>query len=356
MHKKSGIALLAGVTALLAAIGFAACEDNVDSHVAKKSLEYTLSEDGTYYAVTGIGTCTSTEIEIDSTYNDLPVTSIGSRAFTRCSSLTEITIPNSVTSIGDYAFWNCNALTNITIPNSTTSIGEGAFEYCSSLTSIAIPNSVTSIGNGAFNECIRLTTVNFDATECVKTGSVYSPIFSNCSELTTIHLGDSVKSIPDYAFYDCGKITEITVPNSLTSIGKSAFEYCSSLASITVEEDNPNYASQSGVLYNKEKTQIVYVPTAIEGPITIPNSLTSIEDHLFSDCSSLTEITIPNSVTSIGERAFERCSSLASISFQGTKDEWNAIEKGEAWNDDTGDYTVQCSNGKLDKNGNEITE
>ncbi|MBO5745452.1 MAG: leucine-rich repeat domain-containing protein, partial [Clostridia bacterium] len=103
---------------------------------ASLDLEYTLSDDGTYYIISGIGTCTDSDIVIPSTYNDKPVVSIGDVSFGFCFSLTSVTIPNSVTSIGDYSFVGCTSLTSITLPESVTSIGNFAFQKCSGLRTI----------------------------------------------------------------------------------------------------------------------------------------------------------------------------------------------------------------------------
>ena len=167
------------------------------------------------------------------------------------TSVTSITIPNSVTSIGLQAFYNCTSLTSITIPNSVTSIGTWAFAFCTSLTSITIPNSVTSIGEYAF---------------------------SNCRGLASITIPNSVTSIGTWAFAYCTSLTSITIPNSVTSIEEYAFNNCSGLSTLT-----------------------------------IPNSVTSIGNGAFSGCTGLTSINIPNSVTSIGGYAFEGCTSLTSI-------------------------------------------
>ncbi|MBO5869220.1 MAG: leucine-rich repeat protein [Clostridia bacterium] len=240
-------------------------ESEIPEDVAD-GLEFTLSDDGTYYIVTDCDESV-TEVVIPAEYNGLPVKEIGGYAFGDCETLTSITIPDSVTSIGWSAFSDCSSLTSITIPNSVTSIGNYAFDSCSSLTSITIPDSVTSIGWGAF---------------------------TSCSSLTSINIPDSVTSIGDDAFYGCSSLTSITIPDSVTSIGEWAFRSCSSLTSIT-----------------------------------IPDSVTSIGWSAFSSCSSLTSITIPDSVTSIGEWAFEDCDSLTDIYCEvesqpdGWEEDWN---------------------------------
>ena len=217
----------------------------------------------------------------DVTYN---VTSIGYYAFSDCSGLTSVTIPNSVTSIGYYAFYYCSGLTSVTIPNSVTSIGSEAFYGCSGLTSVTIPNSVTSIDSYAFY---------------------------GCSGLTSITIPNSVTSIGSEAFYGCSGLTSVTIPNSVTSIGSGAFSGCSGLTSIKVEDNNAKYDSRNNcnaIIEKSSNTLIVGCKNTI-----IPNSVTSIGGSAFRDCSGLTSITIPNSVTSIASSAFYGCSGLTSI-------------------------------------------
>ena len=222
------------------------------------------------------------EVEYDS--KRYSVTSIGDWAFVECSGLTSVTIGNSVTSIGDYAFLRCSGLTSVTIPNSVTSIGEYAFEGCSGLTSVTIPNSVTSIGSSAF---------------------------SGCSGLTSVTIPNSVTSIGYAAFSGCSGLTSVTIPNSVTSIRRGAFCDCSGLTSISVEKGNSNYDSRdncNAIIATATNTLIAGCMNTI-----IPNSVTSIGRSAFSGCSGLTSVTIPNSVTSIGSSAFEGCSGLTSV-------------------------------------------
>ncbi len=250
---------------------------------------------------------------------DGSVTSIGNYAFDDCSGLTSITIPDSVTSIGNYAFWSCGELTSITIGNGVTSIGKDAFSYCSELTSIIVESGNTkyhSDGN-CLIETANKTLISGCKNSIIPTdGSVTNigdSAFLGRWTLTSINIPNSVTNIGKRAFEGC-RITSITIPNNVTSIGNYAFDGCSGLTSIT-----------------------------------IPDSVTSIGDSVFLGCSKLTSVTIPDSVTSIDQSAFRACSGLTSITFQGTKEQWNAITKKYTWNENTGNYTVHCTDGDIAK-------
>ena len=143
---------------------------------------------------------------------------------------------------------------------------------------------------------------------------IESSAFNGCANLTSIIIPDSITSIGDFAFENCSGLTSITIPDSVTSIGDHAFYNCSSLTSITVSENNKYFSSLNGVLFNKDKTELITYPIGNERTeYTIPDSVTSIGNFIFYNCSSLTSITIPDSVTSIGNFAFYNCSSLTSI-------------------------------------------
>ena len=202
------------------------------------------------------------------------VTSIRKWAFHGCSSLKAITLPEGMTSIGECVFYKCSGLESITIPESMTSIGRYAFYNCSSLKAITIPESMTSIEEGVFDGCSALTSVTLPKGVT----SIGKDAFSGCKSLTKISIPEGVTSIGDYSFSACSSLTAMTLPESMTSIGKYAFHGCSSLKAIN-----------------------------------IPESVTSIEEYTFQNCSSLTAMTLPEGVTSIGKSAFSFCSSLTAI-------------------------------------------
>ena len=224
------------------------------------------------------------------------ITKVENSTFSGCTSLTSVTIPNSVTTIGQYAFSNCTSLTSVTIPNSVTTIGQYAFSNCTSLGSLEIPNSVTRIEIGAFDNCRCLSSIK------IPNGitSIANNTFQSCRWLTRVTIPNSVTTIGDGAFNLCG-LTSVVIPNSVTSIGSNAFSQCSNLTSVTI----PNSVTSIG-------SGAFWECSGLKS-ITIPNSVTSIGQNVFSGCTSLTSVTIPNSVTSIGQSAFSSCTNLASI-------------------------------------------
>ena len=271
------------------------------------------------------------------------ITSIGSRVFENCTSLTSITIPNSVTRIDSRAFSDCTSLTSITIPDSVTRIGEFTFSGCESLKSITIPDSVTRIGEFTFSGCESLKSITIpDGIEwicqhtfarCTSLTSVIIPdsvtsidtsAFSDCTSLKSITIPDSVTSIDSSAFKDCKSLTSIKIPDSVTSIESSTFENCTSLTSIKIPDSVTSI--ESSTFENCTSLTSIAIPnsvTSIESSafycctsltsITIPDSVASIGDYTFASCTSLTSITIPDSVTRIGEFTFSGCESLKSI-------------------------------------------
>jgi len=276
------------------------------------------------------------------------VTSIGNSVFSHCSYLTSVFIPNSVTSIGNSAFSHCSYLTSITIPNSVTSIGNSAFDGCSDLTSVFIPISVTSIGDDAFSGCKSLKKsaypntisnpfnygirIRYDPVKAIiEDGWIYGPnkssilfaplslkgefvipnsvteigygAFSGCSDLTSITIPNSVTSIGDGAFSGCSDLTSVTIPNSVTSIGDGAFDGCSDLTSL---EYNATNCTSCGSNYLP-----AFPPTITT--LKIGDNVAIIPAHFLAGVSSIYNLILPNSVTTIGEEAFFNCTHLKSV-------------------------------------------
>lgn len=249
---------------------------------------------------------------------------IGNKVFEENTSFRAVVIPEGVTHIGDFAFEDCRWLASVTMPSSVKSIGEWAFSYCISLEAIAIPDSVTKIGGSAFIRCESLSEVSGgkNVSEVGSNPFAGTPWLDAQTD-TFVMLGSC---LIDYT----GSSTDITIPSGTTSIAARfpddvrsieipasvtsldvSFSQIESLSVIAVDGDNPAYCAVGGVLFNKEKTELICYPREKAGSsYEIPDSVTSIGEWAFAGCSSLTSITIPGSVSTIGDRAFSGCEAL----------------------------------------------
>ena len=267
-----------------------------------KTLYYNITSSNTVEVTSVIHVSGNIVIPSSVEYNNETyiVTSIGNYAFSSCSNLTSITIPNTVISIGVSAFGSCRALRSITIPNSITSIGGSAFSSCSSLTSIIIPNSITSINNDLFNGCSSLISVTIPNSVT----SIGSSAFNGCSSLISVTIPNSVTSIGYQAFRDCSSLTSVTIPNSVTSIGSWAFNNCRSLTTINFDAVNCSDFN-SNADYQFKDCPIT--------TIIIGNSVQRIPAYFAENLNYLTLVDIGSNVTSIGSYAFYYCNRLTSI-------------------------------------------
>ena len=279
------------------------------------------------------------------------VTTIGASAFKR-TSISTVTIPSSVTSLGNYAFSNCSNLTSVwinskavaskdytSIPNlrdnfgnqvkyyflgtEVTVIGKKAF-FGASLESVTMPN-VTAIFENAFASCWSLTSVTMPSS---LTG-IHERAFYDCRELNSLSLNEGLTTIGDDAFASCTRLTSVTIPSTVDFMG-AVFRNCSNLTSVTI---NSNDVASMAFLYSKFGDQVKHYilgagVTSIGGSafkrctrltsVTLPESLTTIEDFAFDGCIGLTSLTLPSNVTSIGWAAFNGCSNIASMIVRAT--------------------------------------
>lgn len=310
-----------------------------------------------------------TEVVIPETYNEKPVVSIKSEAFFECTKLTSVTLPKNLINIGNSAFFGCTSLekvnikdlsayctinfenqdaspiataknlylngelvTDLVIPNDIATINNYAFNNCTSITSITIPNTVITIGKSTFSNCSNISTATMPTTAIssiphinLKTlvinggDSIDKYALMKCSTLTSITISNSVKTIGESAFSECSSLTSVIIPDSVTKIESHAFENCINLESVILSEN-----------------------------------MTNIGWQMFNGCKKLKTLKLGNKIKGIGVSAFEDCTSLETITYAGAKAEWIAITKESNWNKNSSEFIVICTDGKLDKNNNEI--
>ena len=200
-----------------------------------QGVTYTLNNDETATVSDCDGTVTSIKIpsNVESNGQTYTVTSIGNFAFSWCTGLTSVTIPDSVTSIGYGAFSECISLTSVTIPDSVTSIGDFAFTHCAGLTSVTIPGSVTSIGDYAFSECSGLTSV--DIPDGVT--SIGDRAFGNCTELTSVTFAGTVpENWGDSPFHNCHAMQTVYLSADMTQEQQAAWKSALNAAGLDNED------------------------------------------------------------------------------------------------------------------------
>ena len=308
------------------------------------------------------------------------VTNIGESAFMDCSQLKSVSLPTSLQSIGNSAFRYCLELKSITLPQELKSIGEGAFASCP-FDQVSIPASVTAIGSYAFSNVQQSFSVDgastsFSAYDGVlynkeRTTLMQAPVlttthtvasttkviemyaFSGCQNLTSVTLPEGLTNIGNHAFYYTSKLTTIKLPESLTYLGSGAFynisgevtipaaveniesafafEACANLQAIHVAEGNSVLSSDRGVVYNKQKTQLMCMPKGFEGDYSILPGTESIGYFQYDEewkyynyssiinvCPKLTSLHIPASVNNIVNRSIRQNASLSSITVDET--------------------------------------
>lgn len=266
------------------------------------------------------------------------------------SDIMGVVISDGVIGIGERAFFSCNKLMSVTVGKNVTNIGDNAFDYCDRLVEV-INKSDLDIKKGDWSNkgCIgryalvvhdgeskivskegyyfiTVDNINYLITYIGNKSDLTLPDYYNSekykinkyafysSKFTSVTISDGVTSIGDSAFLGCYRLTSVIIPDSVASIGRDAFEQCSGLTSVV-----------------------------------IGNGVKEIEGYTFNWCTNLTDITISGSITSISYYAFFHCSKLTNIKFKGTKEQWNAISKESDWDEYTGNYTIHCTDGDIEK-------
>lgn len=313
-------------------------------------LEYTQTLNSSYY-VSGIGTCTDTDIVIPDTYNNLPVEGISDSAFSDNNSIKSITIPNTIKRIDSRAFYSCAMLERVILDKQSSQlefIGESAFSTCIRLESFCFPVALEELGKHAFAH----------------------------TNLHSIDLSNNFKIFGEGAFLSCHNLISVTIPKGVTNLGYRTFAGCWKLVEIInlsdKNVDSGMFYSECPVMYihdgvskivTKDNCYFITDKNGIHyllGYVSNQKEIILPSDYLgdkyrihleaFANISSkLEEITIPISVEEIGGLAFNYCLNLKSINYMGTIDEWTSIKFHPQWDMQTGDYTIHCSNGDIKK-------
>ena len=243
------------------------------------------------------------------------VQTLNSNSFGNCENLKSVSLPKSLVTIGDDAFVGCVSLTSVSIPEHVTEIGWDAFMDCKSLKTISIPASVESLGDVDFIGCTSLESINVDSANknLVSVNGVLfnkdKTVLIQCpAKKTSVTIPATVRAFSYYAFSDCADIKTLNIPASVEDIGN--LMNCKSLESITVDSNNKNYSSDSGILYNKKKTELIICPRNKSGKVVIPDTVEEIQWHAFGNCKKITDVKLPASLKRVEYGAFNNCTAM----------------------------------------------
>lgn len=303
-----------------------------DDPTAPATASLVFEREGDTYIVKGVGE--ETAIVIPAEHDGLPVVALrgdyGNGAFAR-KDIVSVVIPDSVTEIGQNTFNGCTELVSVKIGENSTlaKIGNNAFSGCSSLKQIYLPATITEIGNSVFNNCGALENITVAQGNTAYRSENGHLIESATDTLIRGGINGNIPSgvkIIGQAAFRKGGVTQISIPATVTEIGKYAFDDCEKLTAITVDNANANYAAQDGILYNNAKTALVKVPEGITGSVTLPATLAELPMYAFDGLTKLTEVTVPNGALNSGIRfAAFRGSGVTKVNYGGTESDWEQI-------------------------------
>ena len=337
---KISISLLIVLSILLLLV---ACDDSSE-------LKYSVNDDGETCTITGIGKNKIDDLVIPEEIDGYTVVAIADYAFLNRDFKT-VVLPDSITQIGKGAFKGCLLLEDINIPQNVTVIHENTFYECESLEAIELPEGITDIEDFAFMYCENLISVELPSTLI----SIGRGAFFYCKLLPKITLPESLQRIEDQGFAHCYSLTEVYIPASVQVLDW-CFASCSQLENINVDTNNKFFLSVEGVLYDYSFRVLKEYPSGkTSTSFAIPAYVTSIDSSAFIDNDVLNSIIIHKNVRSIGTYFVKDCDYLDTIYFDGTIDEWNAIDKLAGWDyywhKTNLNYTIYCIDGTIAKDG-----
>ncbi|MBR4034258.1 MAG: leucine-rich repeat domain-containing protein [Clostridia bacterium] len=262
---------------------------------------------------------------------------IGNSAFNGCTSLSSIEFGKNVEEIGEAAFSGCESLDNLVLPKSLIAIPDDCFHGCTSLSEISITENTEVIGEHAFSGCTALTAISLPGVKVIR-----NLAFMDCKTLEKVSFSNELGYIGVSVFYGCTALKDIVLPYGLRYIGSAAFENCDSIKYLNIPKSVENFGSKVYAQCNSLEYAI------------IPEGVESLSAREFEICTSLKKISLPSTLKEIsGYAVLGLCESLEEIVYNGTVDEWNAIEKSDAWYISTPACKVICTDGEVELPANE---
>ena len=262
---------------------------------------------------------------------------IGNSAFSFCTSLSSVEFGKNVEEIGEAAFSGCESLDNMLLPKSLIAIPDDCFNGCTSLSEISIPENTEVIGENAFLECTALTAISLPGVKVI--GSL---AFMDCKTLEKVSFSNELGYIGGSAFYGCTALKDIVLPYGLRYIGSSAFVNCDSIKYLNIPKSVENFGSK------------VYAQCKSLEYAVIPEGVDSLTAREFELCTGLKKISLPSTLKTIsGYAVLGCCESIEEIVYNGTVEEWNAIEKSDTWYIATPAFKVICTDGEVELPANE---
>ena len=270
------------------------CGEGVPDSVG---LKFALEGDG--YVLTSIGSCTDKNVRIPATYDSLPVIGIADSAF-KYSNIESVKIPDSITSIGSYAFSTCSSLVSVIIPDTVSKIGDYAFYSCTALESIFVD------AENEHYKSIDGDLYTFDGKVLLK--------YAGAKLEENVVIPEGVEKIESFAFSGAGNMVTVTIPESVTSVEYGAFVSCKSLTEIIVAVGNPVYTAEAGDLYRDEgKTLLQYAVGKKGYAVSIPSGVETVAPYAYYDADNINAIYVSNTVVEFGEYSFYGCDILVAV-------------------------------------------